>query len=525
MSQRIGSVVAINGSSLRGELDNVEEGAGASIEIGDLVRIEAPRSSAFGLVSGMSMGTANGNGKMQAYFDVDLFGEAVLNADSNECQFARGVSLFPGLRAPVFAATRDDLALIYRRPEVPSIGIGVLHQDSTVPVNLITDELLGKHFAILGSTGSGKSCAVTVILSALLKSHSNGHILLLDPHDEYTHVFGAVAEVKTAANLRLPFWFMNMEELSVILCSTDPETSLAERKILKDAVIHAKRNFVADEADRSVNADTPQPFRLNTLISFLKNEAGRLDKGEGATPCLRLLDRIESLRNDSRYSFMFGGLSIVDNMAEILSNLLRIPVEGKPLTILSLAGLPYEVVDVIVSLLARTIFSIAVWTPRDEAVPILLVCEEAHRYVPRNADTGFEPTRRAISQIAKEGRKYGVSLCLITQRPSEISETVVSQCNTLFGLRMSNTVDQSFIQGALPESSVGLLNTLPALRSQEAIVVGEAVSAPVRVRFNELPVDSRPRSATACFSAAWRDDSHGKELLDGVINRWRRQFN
>jgi len=220
---------------------------------------------------------------------------------------------------------------------------------------------------------------------------------------------------------------------------------------------------------------------------------------------------------------MFAGLQVRDIMAEVLSRLFRIPVAGKPITIIDLSGVPSEIVDVVVSVLARMIFDFGVWTEREDAVPLLLVCEEAHRYIPRVEDAGFGPTRKAISRIAKEGRKYGVSLCLVTQRPSEISESILSQCSTLFALRMSNEQDQTFVQRALPESALGFLATLPALRAQEAIVVGEGVTVPMRVHFDDLPPDKRPRSEATAFSAGWQEDRGDTNVIAETIERWRRQ--
>src|SRR5215469_6279366 len=156
---------------------------------------------------------------------------------------------------------------------------------------------------------------------------------------------------------------------------------------------------------------------------------------------------------------MFPGLTVRDNMPEILSRILRIPVKGKPITILDISSVPSEIVNVVVSLLCRLIFDFALWSDRDKSVPMLLVCDEAHRYVPADTSLGFEPTRRAISRIAKEGRKYGVSLCLVTQRPSEISESILSQCSTVFAMRMTNDKDQNIVRRTLPETSSGLLNT------------------------------------------------------------------
>src|SRR3546814_2131134 len=162
-------------------------------------------------------------------------------------------------------------------------------------------------------------------------------------------------------------------------------------------------------------------------------------------------------------------------MPDILARIIRVPVEGKPLTIFDLSGVPSEIVDDVVSLLCRTLFDFAIWSERDAAVPVLLICEEAHRYIPNESGHGFEPTRRIISRIAKEGRKYGLSLGLVSQRPSELSETILSQCSTLFALRMGNQKDQDFVRRALPESAEGMLGSLPALRNQQAAVVGEGV--------------------------------------------------
>ena len=177
----------------------------------------------------------------------------------------------------------------------------------------------------------------------------------------------------------------------------------------------------------------------------------------------------------------------------------------------------------VVSLLCRLIFDFALWNGADKSVPILLVCEEAHRYAPQDKELGFEPTRRSISRIAKEGRKYGISLGLVTQRPSEISEAILSQCNTLFVMRLSNERDQRFVTHVLPESAVGLLRALPALRTQEAIVVGEGVNLPMLVCFDSIVAGSRPRSDTQSVSAAWKEDLQNLETVEAVVERWRKQ--
>jgi hypothetical protein len=219
---------------------------------------------------------------------------------------------------------------------------------------------------------------------------------------------------------------------------------------------------------------------------------------------------------------MFSRVVTRDSLAAVIGRLLRIPVSGRPLTIIDLSGVPSEIVDVVVSLLCRLTFDFALWSDRERMPPVLLVCEEAHRYCSRDTRIGFEPTKRALARCAKEGRKYGVSLCVVSQRPSELAVEVLSQCSTIFALRLSNAVDQDFLRGALRESALGLLEFLPALRNSEAVAMGEGVSVPMRLCFDELPEDCRPLSGTASFSAAWADDIGDDTFLASVIARWRR---
>jgi DNA helicase HerA-like ATPase len=261
-----------------------------------------------------------------------------------------------------------------------------------------------------------------------------------------------------------------------------------------------------------------------TLVLQMIDEAmGRLEKPDSLAPYQRLKAGLNGIMGDARFNFMFGSLiAMRDNMAAILSRLFRLPVDGKPATILDLSGLPSEILNVVVSVICRISFDFALWS--DGAVPILLVCEEAHRYAPEDARLGFEPTKRALSRIAKEGRKYGLSLCVVTQRPSELAAGMLSQCNTIFALRLGHQRDQEIVRAAVSESAFGLLDALPSLGNAEAIAVGEGVSIPMRLAFDQLPAEHRPKSGTAAFSASWqKDSSNSDEFLNQVIDNWRRQ--
>lgn len=526
VNETIGYVVSVSGAVANAVLtENAEDEAA---KIGALVKIATPQSLCFGMINSLRIESPSSPPKPQdrKIMEIVLLGETMEVDPEGNFKFQRGVSVSPQLGASVRLTASKDLSQIYAKPKSSNLLVGTLHQDASIPAYFVTDDLLGKHFSILGTTGAGKSCTVAVVLRAVLNALPNGHIMLLDPHEEYSRAFGDRAEVITPDKLYLPYWFLDFEETVHVFCSHEHPYKEVEANILKEILLTAKHEYLTSlgKEDYNLTVDTPTPYRILRIIELLKTGMGRLDKPESSIPFLRLLQRIESLRGDRRFSFMFGGLTVEDNMSEVIGHLLRIPVQDKPLTIFNLAGVPTEIVDVLVSLLCRLVFDFSLWSKPSERIPVLLVCEEAHRYVPRDASLGFAPTRRAISRIAKEGRKYGVSLGLITQRPSEISESVLSQCNTLISLRMSNDQDQKFVQNAMPENAAGLLNVLPALRTQEAVVVGEGVTVPMRIRFMDLADHERPQSDTAKFSMVWSSDAQSKTFIDEAIHRWRRQI-
>ena len=236
---------------------------------------------------------------------------------------------------------------------------------------------------------------------------------------------------------------------------------------------------------------------------------GKLENKRDLSPYRQPAARASTtISHDGRYAFMFGSLTVYDGMAQVLGRIFRVPVNDKPITILELTGIPTEIVNVVVSVLCRMTFDFALWS--EGQVPVTLVCEEAHRYVPANAALGFEPCKRAIAKIAKEGRKYGASLCIVTQRPAEIDPTILSQCNTVFALRMSNDRDQAIVQSAVADTGSGLLEFLPSLGQREAIAFGDGVSLPVRIKFDELPRHCLPRSLVR---ALLREDGRSRSAM------------
>jgi hypothetical protein len=391
--------------------------------------------------------------------------------------------------------------------------------------------MLNKHFAVLGSTGVGKSSGVAVILNAVMDKAANVRILMLDGHNEFGRCFGPRANVVNSQNLKLPFWLFNFEELIDVVYAGRPAVE-EELEILSEHVPVAKGMYLAQRAQserfglRKVDpkrsgftVDTPVPYQLQDLIGLIDERMGKLENRATRMHCHRLLARLDALKNDPRYAFMFENANVGgDTMADILTNLFRLEPNGQPITVMQLAGLPTEVVDAVVCVVARMAFDFGLWS--DGAMPLLFVCEEAHRYAPADRSVGFAPTRRALMRIAKEGRKYGVYLGLVTQRPGELDPTIISQCNTLFAMRMANERDQALLRSAVTDAVANLLAFVPSLGTREVVAFGEGLPLPTRFRFTELPADRLPRSETFRLDEG---DATGAErgFVRQVVERWR----
>ena len=539
---RIGRVVEVSGSKVIGALEGTVEDLYRTFksrrytvgQVGSIVKIEAGDKLVFGVVTALRMtetlldgggdGPAPGSVSDAKWLEIELFGEALRTGlGESEFDFRRGVVIYPLPGQGIFVASVTELSHIYHLPDKPSIHIGTLSQASSLPVYLLMDYLLGKHFAVLGTTGSGKSCSVTVLLRSILQVAPKAHLILLDPHNEYRRAFPGGAEVIDPTSLNLPHWLLNFEESVELFIGKTEHVATSQTNILKDAMLAARRAFgLPGVASEKTTVDTPVPYTLSKLIEYV--DANMPSQPSKQDSYLKIKNKIETLQQDSRFSFLIRpDDDVTDNLSDTVSQYLRIPVSDKPLSIIDLSGVPSDVVDVVVSVLCRMIFDFAVWSPRPVQVPVVLVCEEAHRYAPRRDDAAFQPTKKALSRIAKEGRKYGVSLGLISQRPSELAESILSQCNTLIALRMSNEQDQNFVQRALPDSVRSLVSVLPTLRTQEALVVGEGSVVPMRLRFNDLPEEHRPQSADVPFSSCWSAETADAAYVEAVVQRWRLQ--
>ncbi len=456
--------------------------------------------------------------------ELDFVGESVA-APSNGALggFRRGVTRYPSPGDPLHTVSVEDLEEVFAAKDTPHITIGTIYPTNRVRAALFIDTLLSRHFALLGSTGTGKSTTVALLLHKIIEVARFGHIIMLDPHGEYGKAFKDNGAVYDAANMELPYWLMNLEEHIEVYIGRRTVENEVEVEILSKCLLLARsKSRVAIEIGR-ITVDSPVPYLLSDLIGAIQAQMGKLDKPDKVAPYIKLKSRIEEIKADPRYAFMFSGLLVSDNFADFIERMFSMDNKGKPISIMDLSGVPSDIVNVVVAVFARVVFDFAVWSRSETQRPILFVCEEAHRYVPSERIDQHNAAAKILGRIAKEGRKYGVSLGLISQRPSDLSESVLSQCGTIISLRLNNDRDQAYVRNAMPEGARGFLDSLPALRNRECIICGEGVAIPIRVRIDDLEASKRPASEDPAFSQLWNESLTDVDMVSRVIRRWRSQ--
>lgn len=501
----------------------------ARATVGRFVSIRCATSTIVAIITEVSSEHLSEPDQFFACASVDLLGEIL--GDPQRPRFQRGVTSYPAIDDPVSLITNQELRTIYAPTGSDQINIGSLQQDPSVTAYVDVEEMLSKHFAVLGSTGVGKSSGVSLLLNEILKARPKLRIFLLDVHNEYGRCFGERALVLNPRNLKLPFWLFNFEEIVDVLFGGRPGVP-EELEILTEVIPLAKSAYTQyhssdrlglkrlDSKSSVYTADTPVPYRLVDLISLIDDRMGKLENRSSRIVFHKLISRIETVRNDPRYAFMFDNANVGgDTMAEVISHLFRLPANGRPMTIMQLAGFPAEVVDSVVSVLCRMAFDFGLWS--DGISPLLFVCEEAHRYASADRSIGFGPTRKAVSRIAKEGRKYGVYLGLVTQRPAELDATIISQCSTLFTMRLANDRDQALLRSAVSDAAANLLSFVPSLGTREVLAFGEGVALPTRLRFKDVPAHQLPRSESTISSTPSADSGHDTHFVSTVLERWR----
>ncbi|SEM89128.1 hypothetical protein SAMN05192583_1423 [Sphingomonas gellani] len=528
--EAIGFVLAVAGSSSQVVLDpqaidalaQVADPVAASAgQVGSQIKMRMGGVWLVANVRSLSWQEVDG-GRILA--DIDFLGEGDEERLTGKLyHFRRGVTRYPMPGCQVVPVTTADLKQVYAADAQASIGVGTVYPTKDVRASLYVDSMLGKHFALVGSTGTGKSTAAALILHRICERAPNGHVVMIDPHGEYSAAFKGNGALYDVNNLQMPYWLMNFEEhCEVFLTATGSQRQI-DADILAKCLLMARGKSRLGQEIAKLTVDAPIPYLLSDLTSIVQLEMGKMDRAGDTAPYLRLKSKIEEIKADPRYGFMFSGMLVADTMAQFIARIFRLPGEGKPISIIDVSGVPSDITSVVVAVLSRMVFDYAIWSRNEAQRPILLVCEEAHRYIPADQGVASSSVGRILGRIAKEGRKYGVSLGLITQRPSDLSEGVLSQCGTIIAMRLNNERDQSFVRAAMPEGARGFLDSIPALRNRECIICGEGVAIPIRVSLDTLEEIKRPASGDPLFSQLWREVGDEDAMIARAVKRWRAQ--
>ena len=517
----IGKIIEVDGSRIIAELDpgltelsRVYGGETYPIgQFGSIVRIHFGRRLIYALVGRLRMkaeyeadrGATPRAAPDERIVEADLFGEGEWTYDQSgnaKLRFERGVGTYPLPQQTVYLTPKAELRFIYGHAEGTVIRIGEHVGAGGAPCYAELNELLGKHTAILGSTGAGKSAAVAAIIHSVIERGGDKNygkwkpqVVILDPHNEYGRAFDGHTRLSTdEGTLSLPYWLLDLDETIGLLIGKTEYAATSQANIVKNALLSARSKSAEDQLGldpAELTVDSPVPYVLGNPAGL--DEFGQKD-GEtykiglvGAINALRpnnrnkrehedynkVLRKLESLIKDDRLSFMMKGWDgTEDPMPSVLAQILG---EGAAVRIVDLSGVPNEIAGTASAAIARTLFSVKIWqgTEEREASPVVLVCEEAHRYVPNSGEAQYEAAQSAIKRVAKEGRKYGIGLFLVSQRPSEVEATVLSQCNSWIVLRITNEADRAHVRGILPDSMAGLTKMLSGLRRQEAVFVAK----------------------------------------------------
>ncbi|WP_380784947.1 ATP-binding protein [Sphingomonas sp. R86521] len=514
------SRIVIDRASIETLIDDTDPVVASAGSVGSQIKMRVGSTWLVANVRSLKLDDAAGT---RVIAEIDFLGEGDEERLTGKLyRFRRGVTRYPMPGCEVYPITTADLKQIYAAEDRANIEVGTVYPTKDIRAALYVDAMLGKHFALVGSTGTGKSTSAALILHRICELAPQGHIVMIDPHGEYGAAFRGNGAIYDVTNLQMPYWLMNFEEHCEVFLTSSGSDRQFDADILAKCLLMAKAKSRLGQEIAKLTVDAPIPYLLSDLTNIVGLEMGKMDRAGDTAPYLRLKTKIDEIKSDPRYGFMFSGMLVADTMASFLQRIFRMPGEGKPISIIDVSGVPSDITSVVVAVLARMTFDYAIWSRNEEPRPILLVCEEAHRYIPAGQETS-NSVGRILGRIAKEGRKYGVSLGLITQRPSDLAEGVLSQCGTIIAMRLNNDRDQAFVRAAMPEGARGFLDSIPALRNRECIICGEGVTIPVRVSFDGLDEAKRPASGDPLFSQLWRDVGGEDQIIARTIQRWRAQ--
>lgn len=552
----IGNVIAVDTSSVVVKVEN--EDVLSEIQVNNLVAIKASkqRQTLIGMVSKIirkfsEMLDDSDEIEKDDVVKITLIGTLLDKFGTRENIFKRTLESVPEITAQCYIMNNEDLSNFMSVLSVNSegkdnslkIGNYTLNKDATAYLD--GNRLFQKHAVIVGSTGSGKSCTVATLIEEIAKLQSSNAVVF-DIHGEYEPIIGEnIKHFKIAGPsdgvsdgfIYLPYWLLTYEEMISMMIDRSDNNAPNQAMIFSRTVYKCKKDYLisvgkSDIVD-DITIDSPTPYDIKTLLDELNAinsevvpgaKAGSTKKGDFNGTLSRFIQRLENKVSDKRLNFLFSSdksLLNYDYMVELCSKLMLPASSNGGVKIIDFSEVPSDVLPLVVSLVARLIFSVQQWTDREKINPIAIFCDEAHLYIPQNTKQGIEAqSLNSFERIAKEGRKYGIGLVVITQRPSEVDRTVLSQSSNFIAMRLTNADDQNVIKKLLPDSLGDFGELLPILDVGEALIVGDASLLPSRINVNKP--NPEPNSATIGFWSEWSKESTDNSL-DIAIESLRRQ--
>lgn len=587
---KIGQVISCSPSSISIAIDRLEtfEENKKDLQIGRLLKISQGNSdftiATIRNIKGID--THQNDGAFTWQFQVECQAIGTMSSDG---KFDRGSLLLPVPTEPAYIADHNTIEKLFAEDNEHDFPLGNLSLNKDISLKINGNRFFGKHIAIVGSTGSGKSCTVAKILqdavgisesqNKSIAAQNNSHIVIFDIHDEYTAAFNLHEDEKFSLNrldidsLQLPYWLMNSEELESIFIESNESNSHNQVSQFKNAVILNKEKH--NPSLPGITYDTPAYFSIQEVYQYIENlnreVIGRLDGEDrpkladgqlinnradfyfvdkltfvapstaAATKASngpfngefnRFVSRLETKLSDKRLKFLLdaeksdGTPYKTDDFTDLMKQFIGY-LNKSNVTIIDLSGIPFEVLSITVSLVSRLIFDFCFhYSKLQHAkqslndIPVMIVCEEAHNYIPRSNDIAYRSSRKSIERIAKEGRKYGLSLMIVSQRPSEVSETIFAQCNNFLSLRLTNDADQNYVKRLFPDNTNSITDILPNLSPGECIAVGDAILLPAVIK---MPLPSpEPHSSSVKVHKEWKEK--WKDIkFEEIIKRWRKE--
>ncbi|MBX7259787.1 MAG: DUF853 family protein [Candidatus Hydrogenedentes bacterium] len=553
----IGYVVDVQGSLLMATLVEDEQGHAPTVTIGDedisvgqLGSYVAIRQNAVHIIAIVTRMTEQealaaptietpGEDAARLPFAKRIARLTPIGSIKSDGQFDRGVGQYPTTGAEVHAIGSAGIAKMFDRFQSKGFSVGTVATHPLLKVCLDPSNLFGRHFAILGQTGAGKSWTVAALIQRAVAVMPRAHIIILDLHGEYCwkrddgnrhYAFEeTIVRHVDARDLEIPYWLMTYAELCDLLIDRTEQAAHNQTAFFRDTLRLLREKEKTPLGLNRVTVDTPVFFSLEELVAAIRGKNTEmvqgtkgLKQGDMFGDFDRFLVRLESRMNDVRYDFLLKPKARTNSasLVGMLRDFVGLGSQKAAVTVIDLSSVPFDVRPTVAAQIGRLAFEFNYWNPRYREFPILLLCEEAHAYIPRASESQFAGSRKSMERIAKEGRKYGVGLAIVSQRPHEVSETVLAQCGTFICLRITNPDDQGYVRGLVPESEGDLVSVLAGLGRGEALVLGEAVPLPTRLQFDRP--NPTPNSDDVDFFKNWKDGPADLDV-DEIVRRWRSQ--